>query len=94
METLRDDPLVDGALRKLGGIEAGAMQARPGKECGTMAEALNDMTPDAVTLAREARRVLRRLCENGAVLAVAAEMGRAGRPARRWWMRRWRRPWR
>ncbi|WP_242656819.1 DUF6456 domain-containing protein [Salipiger marinus] len=77
METLRDDPLVDGALRKLGGIEAGAMQARPGKECGTMAEALNDMTPDAVTLAREARRVLRRLCENGAVLAVAAEMDKA-----------------
>ena len=33
--------------------------------------------PDEVTLAREARRVLRRLCESGAVLAVAAEMDKA-----------------
>ena len=33
--------------------------------------------PDDVTLAREAVRVLRRLCETGAVLAVAAEMDKA-----------------
>ncbi len=33
--------------------------------------------PDETTLAREARRVLRRLCESGAVLAVAAEMEKA-----------------
>jgi hypothetical protein len=34
-------------------------------------------TPDETTLARESRRVLRRLCETGAVLAVAAEMDKA-----------------
>ncbi|MFW2586813.1 DUF6456 domain-containing protein [Sagittula sp. SSi028] len=33
--------------------------------------------PDEATFAREARRVLRRLCEQGAVLAVAAEMEKA-----------------
>ncbi len=33
--------------------------------------------PDESTLAKEARRVLRRMCEPGAVLAVAAEMDKA-----------------
>lgn len=33
--------------------------------------------PDAATLAQEARRILRRLCETGAVLAVASEMEKA-----------------
>ncbi len=33
--------------------------------------------PDEATFAREARRVLSRLCESGAVLAVAAEMDKA-----------------
>ncbi len=34
-------------------------------------------TPDALTLEREASRVLRRLCETGAVLAVAEDMEKA-----------------
>ncbi|MFD3189138.1 DUF6456 domain-containing protein [Sedimentitalea sp. HM32M-2] len=34
-------------------------------------------TPDAATLDREACRILRRLCENGAVLAVAENMEKA-----------------
>lgn len=33
--------------------------------------------PDAATLTREARRILRRLCEPGALLAVAQDMDRA-----------------
>ncbi|WP_226621771.1 DUF6456 domain-containing protein [Alloyangia pacifica] len=80
METLRDDPLVDEALRRLGAARtAPAASAREVRrmtgsqdrdgERGTM--------PDAATLSREARRVLRRLCESGAVLAVAAEMDKA-----------------
>ncbi len=33
--------------------------------------------PDEETLAREARRILRRLCESGAVLALAPDLGKA-----------------
>ncbi len=42
-----------------------------------MNAATTPMPPDETTLAREARRVLRRMCESGAVLAVAAEMDKA-----------------
>jgi hypothetical protein len=84
-ETRRDDLLVDHALRRLGGMVGTA--ARPGSP---RSEAL--MTPStsqgatgedetttlsAARLRREARRVLRRLCETGARLAVAAEMDKA-----------------
>ncbi|WP_353472519.1 DUF6456 domain-containing protein [Salipiger sp. H15] len=76
METLRDDPLVDEALRRLGA--ARAVPAALAMEVGRMKQPQGgEMTPDAATLAREARRVLRRLCESGAVLAVAAEMDKA-----------------
>lgn len=37
----------------------------------------DDILPDAAELRREARRVLRRLCEPGAVLAVALDMEKA-----------------
>ncbi|WP_299030072.1 DUF6456 domain-containing protein [uncultured Sulfitobacter sp.] len=77
VETLRDDPLVDGVLKTLGGAE-GAMHvpnAQPSKEdtvapVNTVAPAL----PDTAALSVNALRVLRRLCETGAVLAVAADM--------------------
>jgi DNA-binding MarR family transcriptional regulator len=74
IETRRDDPLVDAALR---GLTAGTL-ADTKKD----AQAMSSMTPlpapvDEATLTREARRVLRRLCESGAVLAVAAEMDKA-----------------
>ena len=36
-----------------------------------------DLTPDEATLNREGRRILRRLCETGSVLAVAPEMEKA-----------------
>ncbi|SEO27367.1 hypothetical protein SAMN04490248_103114 [Salinihabitans flavidus] len=73
MEARRDDPLVDAALCALGdrqvkqkGMSAMAEKTEP--ECDA---------PDETTLRREARRVLRRLCETGAVLAVASEMEKA-----------------
>jgi hypothetical protein len=78
IETLRDDPLVDGALKRLGKLQVQASETGRNKEFVTMKEPQRDeMTPDAAVLAREARRVLRRLCESGAVLAVAAEMDKA-----------------
>lgn len=77
IETRRDDPLVDAALCNLGaaGAEVPAQDTRKDKD--PMNAAMTPTPPDEQTLAREARRVLRRLCESGAVLAVAAEMDKA-----------------
>ncbi|NDV97959.1 DUF6456 domain-containing protein [Salipiger sp. PrR002] len=76
MELLRDDPLVDEALRRLGATRgAGVPHAKEGRAMKT--PEIDGTTPDAATLSREARRVLRRLCESGAMLAVAAEMDKA-----------------
>jgi transposase-like protein len=77
IETRRDDPLVDAALCNLGaaGTEEPAQETR--KDTDRMNAAMIPSPPDETTLAREARRVLRRLCESGAVLAVAAEMDKA-----------------
>ena len=73
-ETRRDDPLVDAALdalRRAGGTF-------PTPEDTMTAQSRPDPLPqDAATLASEARRVLRRLGEPGAILAVSAEMDRA-----------------
>lgn len=78
IETRRDDPLIDAALRQLGHCRSakGAMTSEKDSDVMT---AFCDIpsTPDEKTLAREARRVLRRLCESGAVLAVAAEMDKS-----------------
>ncbi len=79
IETRRDDPLVDAALRALGTAKA----ADPDTAVVVPLRNLADLKPnspgipDEVTLRREARRVLRRMCEVGAVLAVAAEMDKA-----------------
>lgn len=62
IETRRDDPLVDAGLRKLG------MFLRTG---------IRGDIPDTNALYHEAVRVLRRLCETSAVLAVAREMEKA-----------------
>lgn len=75
-ESLRDDPLIDEALSALGTVRH---SPRP------QIEERHDMTmplrtaglPDEVLIAKEARRILRRLCEAGAVLALAAEMDKA-----------------
>jgi hypothetical protein len=78
IETRRDDPLVDAALRRLGAPGNRDTLQKLAKDHDTMSCMLNlPDTPDESTLAREARRVLRRLCESGAVLAVAAEMDKA-----------------
>ena len=77
MEQRRDDPLVDEALA--------ALTTRIGDETETNAKELASMTApfrtpevsDEATITREARRILRRLCETDAVLAVAPDMDKA-----------------
>lgn len=76
IEASRDDPLVDAALTSL---QAGYGSIFTDEEIRPM-ETKNDIVesgPSEVTLAREGLRVLRRLCETGAVLAVAADMEKA-----------------
>ncbi|MCA0921580.1 DUF6456 domain-containing protein [Pseudooceanicola nanhaiensis] len=78
IETQRDDLLVDGALRCLGLVRA--TTRGPAEESKAMTSLPNlpeAETPDDETLMREGRRVLRRLCEQGAVLAVAQDMEKA-----------------
>ncbi|SLN12560.1 hypothetical protein PEL8287_00408 [Roseovarius litorisediminis] len=74
-ETRRDDFLVDGALRRLG-QRAGS----PFRESLKMTHNVQKDTENTLTEGRlksEAQRVLRRLCEPGAVLAVAADLDKA-----------------
>ncbi len=82
-EQRRDDPLVDEALIRLGQahfkFSDAAGEARASKETFSMSR---HFTPDRKicdedTVAREGRRILRRLCESGAILAVAADMEKA-----------------
>ncbi|MFC6638043.1 DUF6456 domain-containing protein [Sulfitobacter sediminilitoris] len=80
VEMRRDDPLVDAALRKLGAASTPSkpQKTEPKQEITKPMTSKPQITmPDEETLAREAARVLRRLCETGAVLAVAAELDKA-----------------
>ena len=84
IETRRDDPLVDAALRVLSlwprtvSRPSSLSPFSAKKDAATMSAHVEiPALPDEQTLSREARRVLRRLCESGAVLAVAAEMDKA-----------------
>lgn len=72
IETRRDDPLVDAALRRLGAMQAGTFG-----QSGSDEVSGSDPLPDDETLDREALRILRRLCETSAVLAAAPEMEKA-----------------
>lgn len=81
VESRRDDPLVDTALRTLGKTyfkqrhtnhDLSSICKEP--HCMTTDTQPPETAPDSATLNRESLRVLRRLCETGAVLAVAAEM--------------------
>lgn len=79
-ESRRDDPLIDRALDRLGARHF-ALSDRPcqAEEPVTMtatAEA-NTFSPGGGQIQRDAQRVLRRLAETGAVLAVAADMDKA-----------------
>lgn len=90
-ESRRDDPLVDEALTRIGaglrivGPAAGKGLSRPDF---TSEQGSHDMTahrpiqaaekmPGIATLRHEAKRILRRLAEGDAVLAVSAEMDKA-----------------
>ncbi|APE43308.1 helix-turn-helix domain containing protein [Sulfitobacter alexandrii] len=74
IETRRDDPLVDAALRHLGKFRAAKHCS---KEDPPMVQDTPCKVPDEATLEHEALRILPRLCETGAVLAVAADMEKA-----------------
>jgi hypothetical protein len=79
IEALRDDPLIDEAFDAL------APQAASGRATAVQHEETIGMTApfrspiisDESTISREARRILRRLCETGALLAVAADLEKA-----------------
>lgn len=75
VEMRRDDPLVDAALRKLGAATSDRplIKVKPPQNNTSRAAAI----PCDATLAREAMRVLRRMCETGAVLAVAEGLDKA-----------------
>jgi len=75
LETRRDDPLVDDALDLLGQVSR--FETHPMQEPAAMNDTSPPMMPDDETLSSEAQRILRRLCETGALLAVAAEMDKA-----------------
>ncbi len=73
LEGRRDDPLVEAALQSIASAADSALAATAQARDGAGRMALID---DA-TLLREGRRVLRRLQEPGACLAVAADMDKA-----------------
>lgn len=73
-ENRRDDPLIDEALRKLAARVA--RKGLPRKEMTTMTKQNADV-PGEARIAAEGTRILRRLAEPGAVLAVARDMEQA-----------------
>jgi hypothetical protein len=87
IETRRDDPLVDAALRHLGTkhfTRCTTMAPQSEKDPASMSyqnkisnSTEADLNPEGAQFEVEAVRVLRRMCETGAVLAVAAEMEKA-----------------
>jgi len=85
IESRRDDPLVDSALSALARTHY-LPGPSPLRRVGNSKKDVADMTchddqpddlPNSATLDREACRILRRLCETGAVLAVAEQMEKA-----------------
>ena len=89
-ENRRDDPLVDEALDRLGRLHAHLTGPRraalPDPETTPKNKDHLPMTApirslpeivDDATITREARRILRRLCEPGAFLAVSSELDKA-----------------
>ncbi|KIC48691.1 DUF6456 domain-containing protein [Tateyamaria sp. ANG-S1] len=82
-ETRRDDPLVDAVLRKLGasvGRARSSADHRPKKDDADMQTAFaldHDTPPETAAMTQDMVRILRRLCETGAVLAVAVDMQKA-----------------
>ncbi|WP_282151084.1 DUF6456 domain-containing protein [Ruegeria atlantica] len=77
IELRRDDPLVDAALQALAEVHFTDQQGRAGSLNEPLGIQANDATSKDDEFNREALRILRRLCETGAVLAVAEEMDKA-----------------
>lgn len=86
IEARRDDPLVDEALERMAQTLAAARSApADAKEMPSMpnpakrpaAAGERQPEPAEARIEREARRILRRLCEKGAFLAVAPTMEKA-----------------
>ena len=78
-ENRRDDPLMDAALTTLGRVQDRDLQNQTNKEDERMTLPLraDALCMDETTLAREGLRILRRLTEPGAVLAIAPDMEKA-----------------
>ena len=74
-ESRREDPLVDEALSQLEDRSVGP--DRKDNAAMTAPIRTKSMPIDEATLAREGRRILRRLAEPGAVLAIAPDMVKA-----------------
>jgi len=77
-ENRRDDPLVDEALVRLGRAQDQSLSSDSKDTTAMTARFRTDqLLADEPTIAREARRILRRLCEAGSVLAIAPDMDKA-----------------
>ena len=74
-ENSRDDPLIDNALRELSAILKKDRQRGQGETKSIKVVPVNDREElDGAQIEAEAKRILRRLCEPGSVMAVAREM--------------------
>jgi hypothetical protein len=78
-ENRRDDPLVDAALAAFGAGQPVETSSPTQKDISPMTAPIRSTSrvTDDLMLAAEARRVLRRLIEPGAVLAIAPDMDKA-----------------
>jgi transposase-like protein len=77
-ENRRDDPLMDAALAALGrGQNRETIPANKDDDRMTLSLRAEALALDETVLAREGRRILRRLMEPGAVLAIAPDMEKA-----------------
>ena len=78
VETRRDDPLVDQAIRNLGKVSTRKNDNLPSPgQAQTKPEQITPEIPDDNTMTNEAMRVLRRMAETGAVLAVVPDLIKA-----------------
>lgn len=76
-EGRRDDPLVDEALAALLHCDPSHQNAREDLPHMTAAIRPQTLVADAATIDREGKRILRRLAEPGAILAIAPDMEKA-----------------
>jgi len=81
IEAQRDDPLIDAALRRMETdlqLGSSALRERMEREITTMTNSTKPVGGEAIAnFEKEACRILRRLCETGAVLAIAKDMDMA-----------------